>query len=73
MELREDWNEIRVSVMTELVKQKFSNPELLSKLKSIEGEIVETNSWGDTFWGKCYGKGQDILGRILMDIRDTQI
>lgn len=70
VELRNDWNEIKVGLMKELVKQKFLNPEMLSKLKAIEGEIVETNNWGDTFWGKCYGKGQNILGKILMEIRD---
>ena len=70
VELRNDWNEIKVGLMKELVKQKFSNPDLLTKLKSVTDEIVETNNWGDTFWGKCYGKGQNILGKILMEIRD---
>ena len=31
--------------------------------------IEETNSWGDTFWGVCEGKGQNVLGNILMGIR----
>ena len=70
VELRSDWNEVKVDLMKTLVKQKFSNPDLLAKLKSITDEIVETNNWGDTFWGKCYGKGQNILGKILMEIRD---
>lgn len=73
VELRNDWNEIKVGLMKELVKQKFSKPDLLAKLKSITDEIVETNNWGDTFWGKCYGKGQNILGKILMEIRDGAI
>lgn len=72
VELRKDWNEVRVEVMKELIKQKFSKPDLLEKLKSINGEIVETNCWGDTFWGKCYGKGENKLGKILMEIRDTE-
>lgn len=70
VELRSDWNDIKVALMEQLVKQKFANHELLNKLKAIEGEIVETNNWGDTFWGKCYGRGQNILGKILMEIRD---
>lgn len=73
VELRNDWDEIKVGLMKELVKQKFSKPNLLAKLKSITDEIVETNNWGDTFWGKCYGKGQNILGKILMEIRDSAI
>lgn len=73
VELRNDWNDIKVALMKDLVKKKFSNFELLEKLKEIEGEIVETNNWGDTFWGKCYGKGQNVLGKILMEIRDGKI
>ena len=72
VELRNDWNDIKVSLMEELIRQKFSNPELLNKLKAIEGEIVETNSWGDTFWGMCRGRGQNVLGKILMKIRDAK-
>ena len=73
VKLRSDWNEVKVDLMKTLVKQKFSNKELFKQLKAIEGEIVETNNWGDTFWGKCYGKGQNVLGQILMEIRDGVI
>lgn len=73
VELRSDWNEVKVDLMKTLVKQKFSNKELFKQLKAIEGEIVETNNWGDTFWGKCNGKGQNVLGQILMEIRDGVI
>lgn len=73
VELRSDWNEVKVDLMKTLIKQKFSNKELFKQLKTIEGEIVETNNWGDTFWGKCYGKGQNVLGQILMEIRDGVI
>ena len=26
-------------------------------------------AWGDRFWGVCSGRGQNMLGRILMEIR----
>jgi predicted NAD-dependent protein-ADP-ribosyltransferase YbiA (DUF1768 family) len=32
---------------------------------------VEGNSWGDTYWGVCKGKGQNKLGHILMQVRST--
>ena len=70
VKLRSDWEDIKVDLMEKLVKQKFQNQALKEKLKAIEGEIVETNNWGDRFWGKCYGKGLNILGTILMKIRD---
>lgn len=73
VELRSDWNDIKVDVMRKLLKQKFMDKELLTKLQLIKGEIVENNYWGDTFWGKCYGKGENTLGKILMDIRDNNI
>ena len=68
--LRKDWDDVKVDIMRDLVKQKFLNLELSKKLVEIEGEIVEHNSWNDTFWGVSYGKGKNMLGLILMEIRD---
>ena len=31
--------------------------------------LVETNDWGDIYWGICDGRGLNMLGRILMEIR----
>lgn len=69
--LRPDWETVKVAVMTSIVKAKFEqHPELMRRLRDIKGEICEDNTWGDTFWGKCDGKGKNHLGRILMEIRD---
>lgn len=35
----------------------------------VMAELVEGNTWHDTFWGVCNGKGQNHLGRILMRVR----
>ena len=69
--LRPNWNKERLTVMASLLAQKF-NPtsELFRKLRKIEGEIVEDNGWGDTFWGRCNGTGLNYLGQMLMFIRD---
>ena len=32
--------------------------------------LEETNTWGDVFWGVCNGKGENMLGQVLMLIRD---
>jgi ribA/ribD-fused uncharacterized protein len=69
--LRPDWEEVKIPIMKELLQKKFSYRELRFKLARIEGEIIEGNTWGDTFWGICNGQGQNILGRLLMDIRDS--
>src|SRR3990167_3995933 len=66
-----DWDERKVDVMVELLLQKFSNPELAQKLLDTGDKVlIEGNDWGDTFWGQVDGKGNNMLGRILMTIRD---
>lgn len=72
-ELREDWDEIKLEVMRYALRIKFSDPKLLARLKSIEVEIVEHNTWGDTFWGVCDGIGENHLGKLLMEVRDERV
>jgi ribA/ribD-fused uncharacterized protein len=70
--LRRDWNQVRVEVMREVVSAKFSkNQDLARRLIETEGELVENNTWGDKFWGVCRGVGKNHLGRILMDERES--
>lgn len=66
-----NWDIERIYVMTRLLIQKFKDPELFIKLKSIEEAIAEDNYWGDTFWGVCKGVGDNVLGKLLMYIRDN--
>ena len=70
-ELRENWDEVKLKLMEEILYLKFTqNLDLQEKLLSIKGHIEEKNSWGDTFWGTSDGVGQNHLGRLLMKIRD---
>jgi len=70
LEIRPDWESVKVAVMENLVWQKFQNAELMAKLKATgEKPLIEGNWWGDTFWGICRGKGKNELGRILMQVR----
>lgn len=73
---RSNWNDIRVSVMEKLVREKFKDTFLALKLTDTFPEkIVEGNLWHDNFWGDCgcdkckTRKGKNNLGRILMKIR----
>jgi N-glycosidase YbiA len=68
---RSDWEQVKVEVMTDLVRQKFTDhPELKAQLLATgDATLVEGNWWGDRFWGVCNGEGQNYLGRILMDVR----
>lgn len=68
---RRDWKEVKLSVMEGLLKQKFSDGELRQRLINTGNEeIIEGNTWGDTFWGVCNGKGENQLGKLLMKIRE---
>lgn len=69
---RQEWFSRNLQVMEEILTAKFTqHPELLERLKEIQGEIAEDNHWGDTFWGRCGGTGENHLGKILMKIRDS--
>jgi ribA/ribD-fused uncharacterized protein len=67
----EHWETIKVKCMREVVFQKFQQtPELRVRLMGTgHALLVEGNTWGDKFWGRCEGKGFNILGGILMEVR----
>ena len=69
--LRSDWNSVRIRIMTDIVRAKFTqNGDLKQRLLATGNEdLIEGNTWHDTFWGVCNGQGQNNLGRILMQIR----
>lgn len=71
LQLRPDWEEIKVDVMRDLLTQKFLNHlDLREKLYNTGNRYLEeTNHWNDTFWGVCNGKGKNVLGNLLMEIR----
>jgi len=73
VKLRPDWDDIKVRVMCEIIDAKFTqNPNLKEKLLATEDAIlIEGNTWGDTFWGVCNGKGENNLGKILMGFREN--
>jgi len=70
--LRDDWEQVKVEVMTNLVTQKFLRHPSLGRmlLDTGDGELIEGNWWNDTFWGICKGKGENHLGKILMQTRE---
>ena len=68
--LRSDWEDIKIDVMRQLLRQKFSEPMMLNQLLSTgTHELVEGDWWNDKFWGVCNGVGENHLGKLLMEIR----
>ena len=72
VQMRSDFNDKRLEFMEALLRRKFSDKNFHLKQKLIETgdlELVEVNSWGDTFYGECNGVGENHLGKLLMKIR----
>lgn len=65
------WHNMRDDVMREVVFQKFlQHPELRIRLVETGcSMLVEGNTWGDKYFGRCEGKGYNKLGVILMECR----
>lgn len=68
----DNWHEIKLGIMKEVVKAKFDqNPKLKSLLLKTGNKIlIEGNTWGDKYWGQVDGIGENHLGIILMELRD---
>lgn len=73
VEIRTDWNNMRLIVMKHVLITKFlCNPDLREMLVDTgKQEIIEGNTWNDTYWGVCNGIGSNHLGKILMEIRSS--
>ena len=74
--IRDDWDEIKLTIMESLLRYKFilgaSGRDLGERLCSTyPKKLEEGNLWGDTYWGVSLdtGKGENRLGRLLMKIR----
>ena len=70
--LRSDWENVKVQIMRDLVYAKFTqNADLQEKLIDTGDEYLEEgNTWGDRVWGAVNGVGANLLGQILMEVRE---
>ncbi len=68
--LRPNWDNMKVQVMRDVLRIKFSAEPLRSWLIATENdELIEGNDHGDEFWGVCDGVGENYLGNLLMELR----
>lgn len=74
--VRSDWDNIKLDVMNYVLTYKFTKfTSHGKKLISSTGPIVEYNYWHDNYWGNCTCYkcedivGQNHLGRLLENIR----
>lgn len=70
--LRPDWESVKDDIMLDVIRAKFAqHPDLAQKLlETGDEELVEGNTWGDRYWGVCKGEGKNMLGKILMRVRE---
>jgi ribA/ribD-fused uncharacterized protein len=74
--IREDWEDVKLMVMERAQRHRFQiGTKWRERLVETDGEIVEWNYWHDRIWGKCTcekckGNGRNLLGEMLMKIRD---
>ena len=74
--LRQDWEDVSISIMREILRTKFQDHHMATKLMGT-GDIllVEGNNWHDNFWGDCNCEkcqrivAKNVLGLLLMEIR----
>jgi len=80
--LREGWDNIKIATMEGILRAKFSDQKLKTKLMETKAcHLIEGNKWGDTFWGCVKGRdyadgtkndnwyGRNNLGILLMKLR----
>jgi hypothetical protein len=70
--LRREWEAVKVGVMRRAVLAKFTQHEVLRALLLSTGDakIVERTET-DAYWGDGGdGRGKNMLGRLLMEIRE---
>lgn len=72
VKLRTDWETVKYTMMYNIVTAKFTqNEDLRARLLAAGNEeLIEGNDWGDKTWGMVNGEGQNLLGKILMDVRE---
>lgn len=75
-DLREDWDEIKLSVMRWGLQKKFDNAKFQTKLiRTVHKPLIEWNWWNDTYWGVDIRTetGENHLGQLIMEIREQYV
>lgn len=68
----DDWDEVKDDIMRKVLKIKFSNPDLKKKLLDTKVQNLYNNTtYRDEYWGIYMGKGNNKLGKLLMELRSS--
>lgn len=71
--MRPDWSQIKVDVMRKALVSKFNQHADIRQTLIETGEaVLVEHTENDAFWGDGGdGSGQNMLGRLLMEVRST--
>jgi hypothetical protein len=80
VELIDNWDSKKLVVMQILLVNKFivGDNDLFFRLRNTkDATLIEGNYWHDNYWGRCFcskccGKGENHLGKLLMELRDDK-
>lgn len=69
---RKDWEQVKIHIMKDILLKKCEQHEYVErKLLATGNRILVEDSWRDDVWGWGPNKdGQNLLGKIWMEIRD---
>lgn len=68
--LRPGWESIKAEVMRQALMAKFTQHEDLQEILLATGDrVIHEASPTDPIWGWMEGSGQDLLGKLLMEVR----
>jgi len=69
---RDDWDEIKLKVMKEILRAKVEQHPYIKKklIESGDKKLIE-DSWRDSYWGWGSNKdGENHLGKLWMEVRN---
>lgn len=77
VKLRDDWDDVKDSIMLTLLREKFAQePERSILLSTGTQDLIESNYHHDNIWGDCVCStcksipGQNLLGKLLQKVRE---
>lgn len=66
------WDEYKDYILKDLMVLKFEDPLLRKKLLDTgDKRLLNINTYRDSYYGIYENKGYNILGKILMEVRDA--
>jgi predicted NAD-dependent protein-ADP-ribosyltransferase YbiA (DUF1768 family) len=72
-----DWEDIKIDTMRYLLRRKFAQDDLAVRLEETgAAALIAGNRWHDGYWGvcrcpACAGVGANVLGAVLMWVREA--